>query len=95
MKKKRHKTTHEENLDRLSRLEGQIRGVRRMVEEGAYCIDIITQIQAVRSALGAVGLRILHKHMDHCVADALRSRSAKEAEVKIRELMDVLKRQSS
>ena len=57
-----------------------------------YCIDIITQIQAVQSALGAVGQRILHKHMDHCVADALRSDSRAEAEVKIQELLTVMKR---
>ena len=48
----RHKTTHEENLSRLARIEGQVRGVQRMIEEGEYCIDIITQIQAVQSALG-------------------------------------------
>lgn len=92
MSNKRHKTTHEENLHRLARIEGQIGGIRRMVEEGAYCIDIMTQIQAVQSALGAVGRRILHKHLDHCVADTLRGRSSKDAEEKIQELMDVLKR---
>lgn len=92
MKKKPHKTTHGENLNRLSRIEGQVRGVRRMVEEGGYCIDIITQIQAVQSALRAVSRHILHKHMDHCVADALRSRSNGDAEEKIGELIEVMKR---
>ncbi len=89
---KRHKTTHEENLNRLARVEGQIRGVRRMVEDGEYCIDIITQIQAAQSALGAIGKRILRKHMDHCVAEAMRGKSKKEADIKIDELMTVLKR---
>ena len=88
----RHKTTHEENLDRLARAEGQVRGIRKMIEDGAYCIDIITQIQAVQSALGAIGKRVLRKHIDHCVADAMRSRSEKAAEDKIEELMEVLER---
>jgi len=92
MNKKRHKTTHKENLNRLSRIEGQVKAVRRMVEEEAYCIDIITQIQAAQAALGAVGRRILHKHLDHCVADALRSKSRGDVEEKIQELMKVVKR---
>jgi len=54
MGKAKHKTTHEENLDRLARIEGQVRGIRRLVEDGAYCVDIMTQIQAIQSALGAV-----------------------------------------
>lgn len=89
---KGHKTRHEENLDRLARAEGQIRAVRRMVEEGAYCIDIVTQIQAAQSALGAIVRRILHKHIDHCVAGAMRGRSKEEADEKIKELMTVLRR---
>ncbi|NQT91643.1 MAG: metal-sensitive transcriptional regulator [Lentisphaerae bacterium] len=94
MAQKRHKTTHEENLDRLARIEGQVRGVRRMVEEAEYCIDIVTQIDAVQSALRAVRTRVLHKHMDHCVAEALRGGSRSAAEEKIGELVEMLKRSS-
>jgi CsoR family transcriptional regulator, copper-sensing transcriptional repressor len=89
---KKHKTTHEENLDRLARIEGQIRGVRRLVEKGAYCIDIITQIQAICGALRGVGGQILRKHMEHCVADALRSRSRADIENKIEEVMQIVER---
>jgi DNA-binding FrmR family transcriptional regulator len=89
---KGHKTRHDENLDRLARVEGQVRGIRRMVEEGAYCIDIITQIQAAQAALASVGRQILHKHMRHCVAGAMRGSSKQDAETKIDELMTVLRR---
>ncbi|MBL7115396.1 MAG: metal-sensitive transcriptional regulator [Kiritimatiellae bacterium] len=89
---KKHKTTHEENLARLARIEGQVRGLQRMIDEGKYCIDIITQIQAVRAALQSVSEKILHKHMDHCVADAFRGRSRKEASIKMDEVFDILKR---
>jgi CsoR family transcriptional regulator, copper-sensing transcriptional repressor len=87
-----HKTTHEEQLTRLARIEGQVRGIRRMVEEGAYCVDILTQVQAAQSALRAVGRNILHKHMQHCVADAFRNPSEEDVEAKIKELMDLMKR---
>jgi DNA-binding FrmR family transcriptional regulator len=89
---KGHKTTHEENLNRLARVEGQVRGITRMVEEGEYCIDIITQIQAAQSALGAIARRILRKHIDHCVAEAMRGDSPREAKAKVEELMAVLAR---
>ena len=92
MKHNRHKTTHEENLTRLRRVEGQVRGVRRMIEEGEYCIDIITQIQAVQSALGAIRRRVLEKHMDTCVLEAIRSKSKADADDKVQELMRVMKR---
>ncbi len=87
-----HSTRHDENLKRLARVEGQIRGISRMVEDGAYCIDIITQVQAAQSALKAIGQRILEKHIDHCVKDAIGSKSKGETDVKIKELMKVLKR---
>ena len=90
--KKPYKTTHEENLARLARIEGQVRGIRRMVEEGEYCIDIITQVQATQSALAAVGRKILEKHLDMCVATALESKSKPEMDQKINELMKVMKR---
>ena len=92
MAKKPHRTGHEENLARLARIEGQVRGVRRMVEEREYCIDIVTQIQAAQSALGAVARKVLEKHLDTCVTEALLSRSKGDMDQKIRELMKVMKR---
>ncbi|NCA81724.1 MAG: transcriptional regulator [Opitutae bacterium] len=93
MKTKPHATTHEETRHRLRRIGGQVQGIQRMVEEGAYCIDILVQIQAARSALRAVELQILKKHMDHCVSDAFESGSPKEAAAKMDELLRVMKKQ--
>jgi DNA-binding FrmR family transcriptional regulator len=89
---KSHTTRHDENLARLARVEGQVRGIRKMIENGAYCIDIITQVQAAQSALGALGKRILRKHVDHCVTAAVRSGTRAEADKKTGELMQVLER---
>jgi DNA-binding FrmR family transcriptional regulator len=94
MKTTGHKTRHDENLNRLARIEGQVRGIHRMVGEGAYCIDIVTQIQAAQAALGAVSRRILGKHIKHCVADAVTSESVSETDKKIDELMAVLVKSS-
>ena len=94
MKTQPHSTAHEETLPRLARIAGQVQGIRRMVEERKYCIDILTQIQAARSALRAVELQILRKHMDHCVRDAFSSGSRKAAEEKMAELLRVMKRPS-
>ncbi|MGH2690237.1 MAG: metal-sensitive transcriptional regulator [Actinomycetota bacterium] len=64
-------TEQQEIIERLRRVEGQIAGVRRMQEEGRYCIDVLDQISAVRAALGAVALKILEGHVDTCVRDAV------------------------
>ena len=93
MKTPPHSTTHEKTLHRLRRIGGQVQGIQRMVEEKKYCIDIITQIQAVRSALRAVELQILRKHMSHCVSDAFASGSQKNADQKMEELLRVMKKQ--
>jgi DNA-binding FrmR family transcriptional regulator len=87
-----HKTRHDENLKRLARAEGQVRGVTRMIERGDYCIDIITQIHAIQSALGAVARKVLEKHLDTCVTEALRSKSKADTNQKIQEVMKVMKR---
>ena len=89
---KKHTTEHKENLARLARIEGQVRGIQRMIKEQEYCIDIITQIQAVQSALGAVARQILEKHLDHCVSDSMKSKSKADMNEKIQELMMVMKR---
>jgi DNA-binding FrmR family transcriptional regulator len=77
-------------LARLGRIEGQVRGVARMVEEERYCIDVLTQIRAVRAALDKVEQEILHDHLRHCVAHAFHAGSARERQTKIDELMEVL-----
>ena len=87
------KTTHKESLNRLARIGGQINGIRRMIEEEKYCIDIITQIQAARSALRSLELTILEKHMQHCVSSAVESGSKKESNEKLDELLRVMKKQ--
>jgi DNA-binding FrmR family transcriptional regulator len=80
------------SLRRLKRIEGQIRGLSRMVEEDRYCIDIITQISAVRAALRRAEEEILRDHVTHCVDDAITSGSRAEQRRKIAELMDVIGR---
>ena len=85
-------TRHDADLARLARIEGQVRGVRRMVEEGAYCIDILRQVQAARAALQSVSRRILRRHLEHCVADALSHGAAEDAHARIEEVMDVISR---
>ncbi len=77
-------------LARLSRIEGQVRGVARMVEEERYCIDVINQVRAVRAALDKVEQEILHDHLQHCVAHAFHAGDERERQVKIDELMEVL-----
>ena len=79
-------------LKRLSRIEGQVRGLRRMLEEDRYCIDIVTQISAVRAALRRAKEEILRDHVAHCVESAIESRNGAEQRRKIAELMDVIGR---
>lgn len=77
---------------RLSRIEGQVRGIARMVEDDRYCIDIVTQIAAARAALRRVEEEILRDHVAHCVEHAIASGDAEEQRRKIAELMQVLSR---
>jgi DNA-binding FrmR family transcriptional regulator len=77
---------------RLHRIEGQIRGIERMVEEERYCIDILTQISAVSTALESVGLKILGDHVDHCVAGAFAAGDTEAASEKTRELVGAVER---
>jgi DNA-binding FrmR family transcriptional regulator len=71
-------------LKRLRRIEGQVRGLQRMVEEEQYCIDILTQVSAVNKALESVALGLLDEHMAHCVVDAVRQ-GGDEADIKLKE----------
>lgn len=77
---------------RLKRVEGQIAGVRRMVEEDHYCVDILVQLSAAQAALAQIGKLVLTRHMNTCVRDAFASGSESEREKKIAELMDVFAR---
>lgn len=77
---------------RLGRIEGQVRGLSRMVDEGRYCIDIVTQIAAVRVALGRVEDELLRDHVGHCVEHAIASGDKTDQRRKIAELMDVFSR---
>ena len=79
-------------LKRLNRIEGQVRGLARMVEDDRYCIDIVTQIAAVGAALRRVEEEILRDHVAHCVENAIASGSKSEQRRKIAELMEVLSR---
>ena len=79
-------------LKRLSRIEGQVRGLSRMIEEERYCIDIVTQIAAVRAALHRVEEVVLQEHISHCVEHAIKSGNAAEQRKKVAELMVLLAR---
>ena len=78
-------------LKRLRRVEGQIRGLQRMVDDEAYCIDILTQVSAATKALETVALGLLDDHLAHCVVDAARD-GGPDAEVKLREASDAIAR---
>jgi CsoR family transcriptional regulator, copper-sensing transcriptional repressor len=77
---------------RLKRIEGQVRGIQRMVDEGRYCPDIMTQIASVHAALRGVGKVLLRSHLQHCVTDALRNGDSVDAERTYDEVMDLMYR---
>lgn len=77
---------------RLHRIEGQVRGVTKMVEENRYCIDVMTQISAIRAALRRVEEEVLRDHVSHCVEDAIKSGDQNNQRQKVTELIDVLGR---
>ncbi len=79
-------------LKRLGRIEGQVRGLARMVEADRYCIDIVTQIAAARAALRRVEEEILREHVAHCVEHAIKSGDKADQRRKVAELMDVMGR---
>jgi DNA-binding FrmR family transcriptional regulator len=77
---------------RLHRIEGQVRGIERMVEDDRYCIDILTQIAAVNTALESLAYKVLDDHVNHCVADALAAGDTKAATEKSEELLAAVRR---
>jgi DNA-binding FrmR family transcriptional regulator len=87
-----HRDDKPKLLNRLKRIEGQVRGVTRMVEEGRYCIDVLTQINAARAALAKVESEMLKTHLSHCIEGAIVSGNADEQRTKARELIELLER---
>ncbi len=83
-------TEHKDQVARLKRIEGQIRGVQRMIEEERYCIDILNQLQAVEAALKRVEANILRKHLQGCVATVVRTGSEREQDAKLDEIIKLL-----
>jgi CsoR family transcriptional regulator, copper-sensing transcriptional repressor len=81
-------------LTRLSRIEGQVRGVARMIEEERYCIDVLTQLQAIKAALRKVEEDVLKDHASHCVAHAIKSGDVNDQKQKFDELVELFGRYS-
>ena len=84
--------TRTKTLGRLRRIEGQVQGLQRMIDNDAYCVDILLQISAVQGALDQVQKLLLGRHIESCVSEALRSGSKSERQQKIEELLDVFAR---
>lgn len=82
--------THQDTVPRLKRIEGQVRGIIRMVEEERYCMDILVQLQAVKAALAKVEAEVLKQHASHCVEDAIKSGDTAEQRQKFSELVDLM-----
>jgi len=78
--------SHKDQLLRLKKVEGQVRGIQNMIEERRYCMDLLSQIKAVTGALRKIESGILESHLQHCVNDAIKSKNKKNAELKIKEI---------
>ncbi len=82
--------SHKNNLVALRRIEGQVRGVQGMIENHRYCIDILNQIYAIKGALGRVEEKILKRHFEHCVTEAVTGTSEKEKQQKLAEVLKLI-----
>lgn len=83
-------TTHQEQLQFLKKIEGQIRGIQKMIEDKRYCVDIITQIHSIIGALYRVENEIFKKHIDGCVVQALKGKSESQKQQKINEVIELI-----
>ena len=83
---------HKDNIVSLKRIEGQVRGIQKMVDGGKYCVDILTQIQSVKAALARIERIILQKHIENCVVTAVQGKSKAEKDKKIEEIFQLLKK---
>ncbi len=82
---------HKDKLIALKRIEGQLRGIQKMIEEGQYCVDILHQMHAAMRAMAVVEDRVLETHFSHCVKNAFKSRSSSEKDQKISEILDLIR----
>ena len=87
--------THTDQLVRLKKVEGQVRGVQKMIEEKRYCMDILSQVRAVTGAMRQIESGILESHLQHCVRDAISAKNAEETEVKIKEILRLFGKMSN
>ena len=85
-------TCHSSQISRLNRIGGQVRGLSKMVEEGRYCIDIVTQIKAIRSALTAVEANVIEEHLNYCLVRAIDSKKKSETSEMLEEIKSLLKK---
>jgi len=83
-------TTHEEQIGFLKKIEGQIRGIQKMISQKRYCVDILTQLHAIKGAIFRVEDNIFRKHLEGCVTQALKGKSQTEKEKKINEIVDLI-----
>lgn len=87
-----HSTTHEDQAARLSRIEGQVRGIKKMIEDGRYCVDILFQLRSAINALCKVRDNVFHRHLESCVHSTLAGDDAGEKEKKIAEILELVDR---
>ena len=83
---------HSAQIVRLNRIEGQIRGISKMIQEGRYCVDILTQIRSASSALAKVQENIFKGHLESCVKDSLEGSDSQDRQAKVEEILDILSR---
>ncbi len=83
---------HKAQIPRLNRIEGQIRGISKMIQEGRYCVDILTQIRSASSALAKVQENIFRAHLESCVRDSLHGDDAQDRAAKVEEILEILSR---
>ena len=92
--KEQQGTSHKAQQDRVNRIAGQVRGIQKMIDDQKYCLDILTQIKAARSALKSLEISILEGHANHCILQAVNSGSEKLAKEKVEELLELVKKSS-
>ncbi|MFH1359730.1 MAG: metal-sensitive transcriptional regulator [Candidatus Omnitrophota bacterium] len=90
--KKHSYPDHAAQIVSLRRIEGQIRGIQKMIEDKRYCVDVLIQLRSVVKAIGSVREKILRRHLEHCVKDALQGKSEAERQKKIDEVINLLSR---
>ncbi|MCB0378647.1 MAG: metal-sensitive transcriptional regulator [Bdellovibrionales bacterium] len=90
MKSEKMGTSHTQQIKQLKRIEGQVRGVTKMIEDRRYCLDIITQIKAVRASLATIEKKIINQHLNHCVHEAVQSKNPKLTDEMLEEIKELI-----